>query len=97
MVRVGNQGRSRAAARGFGAISIALLLVGFLTSCNLATLNGSTAPADVDVLDKVRSTDIMPRQPEIVGGVQNNGGQRAKAAVYEGTEVTDIGDSRLAT
>ncbi|HZR77318.1 type II secretion system secretin GspD [Bradyrhizobium sp.] len=97
MVRVGNQGRSRAAARGFGAISIALFLVSILTSCNLATVGGSTAPSDIDVLDKVRSTDIMPRQPEMVGGGQTNVGQRAKAAVYEGTEVTDVGDSRLVT
>jgi general secretion pathway protein D len=97
MVRVGNQGRSRAAARGFGASAIALFLISLLTSCNLATMNGTTAPADIDVLDKVRSADIMPRQPETVGGVQNNAGQRAKAAVYEGTEVTDVGDSRLAT
>src|SRR5579862_7315755 len=97
MVRVGNQGRSRAAARGFGAISIALFLVGLLTSCNLATVGGSTAPSDIDVLDKVRSADIMPRQPETVGGGQTNVGQRAKAAVYEGTEVTDVGDSRLVT
>jgi len=97
MVRVGNQGRSRAAARGFGAISIALFLVSVLTSCNLATVGGSTAPSDIDVLDKVRSADIMPRQPETIGGGQTNVGQRAKAAVYEGTEVTDIGDSRLVT
>ncbi|WP_024516014.1 type II secretion system secretin GspD [Bradyrhizobium sp. Tv2a-2] len=97
MVCVGKQGRSRAAARGFGATVIALFLVGLLTSCNLATMNGSTAPADIDVLDKVRSTDIMPRQPETVGGVQSNVGQRARAAVYEGTEVTDVGDSRLVT
>lgn len=97
MVRVGNQGRSRAAARGFGAISIAFFLVTLLTSCNMATLSGSTAPSDVDVLDKVRSADIMPRQPENVGGGQGYVGQRAKAAVYEGTEVTDVGDSRLAT
>jgi general secretion pathway protein D len=97
MVRVGNQGRSRAAARGFGASAIALLLVSLLTSCNLATMNGSTAPADIDVLDKVRSADIMPRQTEAAGGGQGNMGQRAKAAVYEGTEITDVGDSRLAT
>ena len=97
MVRVGNQGRSRAAARGFGAISIALFLVSVLTSCNLATMSGSTAPADIDVLDKVRSADIMPRQEQNIGGGQTNAGQRAKAAVYEGTEVTDVGDSRLVT
>jgi general secretion pathway protein D len=61
-------------------------------------MNGSTAPADVDVLDKVRSIDIMPRQEQNVGGGgQSNAGQRAKGAVYEGTEVTDVGDTRLAT
>jgi general secretion pathway protein D len=98
MVRVGNQGRSWAAARGVGALAVALFLVSLLTSCNLATMNGSTtAPADIDVLDKVRSIDIMPRQPENVGGGQTNVGQRAKAAVFEGTEVTDVGDSRLVT
>jgi general secretion pathway protein D len=96
MVRVGNQGRSRAAARGFGAISIALFLVSILTSCNLATVGGSTAPADIDVLDKVRSADIMPRQEQTIGGGQTNAGQRAKPAEYQGTEVTDVGDSRLA-
>jgi general secretion pathway protein D len=96
MVRVGNQGRSRAAARGFGAISIALFLVSILTSCNLATVGGSTAPADLDVLDKVRSADIMPRQEQNIGGGQTNAGQRAKPAEYQGTEVTDVGDSRLA-
>jgi general secretion pathway protein D len=63
----------------------------------MATLGGSTAPADVDVLDKVRSTDIMPRQEQSVGGGQSYVGQRARAAVYEGTEVTDVGDSRLVT
>ena len=97
MVRVGNQGRSRAAARVFGASAIALFLASILTSCNFATVGGSTAPADIDVLDKVRSADIMPRQPETVSGGQTNVGRRAKTAVYEGTEVTDIGDSRLAT
>src|SRR5271165_995289 len=97
MVRVGNQGRSRAAARGFGVIASAIFLVSVLTSCNMATMAGTTAPADVDVLDKVRSADIMPRQEQNIGGGQAGVGQRAKAAVYEGTEVTDVGDSRLVT
>jgi general secretion pathway protein D len=96
MVCVGNQGRSRAAARGFGAISIALFFVSILTSCNLATVGGSTAPSDIDVLDKVRSADIMPRQEQNIGGGQTNAGQRVKPAEYQGTEVTDVGDSRLA-
>jgi len=97
MERVGNQGRSRAAARGVGALAIALFLVSVLTSCNTATMGGTTVPADVDVLDRIRSIDTMPRLPENFGGGQTNAGQRAKASVYEGTEVTGVGDSRLVT
>jgi len=55
MVRVGNQGRSRAAARGFGVIASAIFLVSVLTSCNMATMAGTTAPADVDVDFVVRT------------------------------------------
>jgi general secretion pathway protein D len=93
MVRVGNQGRSRVAARGLCAIVVAFFLVNVLTSCNSATV-GTAAPADIDVLDKVRSLDILPRQPQGVSGAQTNVGERGRAAVYEGTEVSDIPDGR---
>ncbi len=93
MVRVGNQGRSRAAARGLRVIATAFFLVNVLTSCNSATV-GSVAPADIDVLDKVRSIDILPRQAQNVNGVQTNVGERGRAAVYEGTEISDVPDVR---
>src|SRR6202045_1763938 len=64
-----------------------------LTSCNSATM-GTNDTADIDVLDKVRSLDILPRQPQQVNGSQPNGGQRSRAAVYEGTEVTDVAEAR---
>jgi hypothetical protein len=51
-----------------------------MTSCNCATV-GTVAPADIDVLDKVRSLDIMPRQTEGVSNPQNNAGQRGRAVV----------------
>jgi general secretion pathway protein D len=92
MVRVGNQGRSRAAARGACAIALALFFISLLTSCNFATVGGSTAPADIDVLDKVRSLDIMPRETQGVNNAQSNVGERGRAAVFEGGEITEVGD-----
>jgi general secretion pathway protein D len=94
MMRVGNQVRSRTAARSAFAIAMALCAVNLLTSCNSAT-TGTVAPADLDVLDKVRSLDIMPRQTETAGAVQSNIGERGRAAVFEGTEITEIPDTRI--
>jgi general secretion pathway protein D len=100
MARVGNQGRSRTAARSLGVIAVVLCAAALLTSCNITTV-GTTAspdinaPADVDVLDKVRSLDIMPRQPQGANSAQSNTGARSRAAVFEGTEISDVGDTRV--
>jgi general secretion pathway protein D len=100
MARVGNQGRSQAAARGVGVTAVVLCAAALLTSCNLATV-GTTAspeinaPADVDVLDKVRSLDIMPRQPQGANAMQTGTGERGRAAVFEGTEISDVADARV--
>src|SRR5260370_495552 len=94
MASVGNQGRSRTAARNAFAIAMALCTANLLMSCNSATV-GTTAPADIDVLDKVRSLDILPRQTQPVGAVQSNTGERGRAAVFEGTEITEIPDARV--
>jgi general secretion pathway protein D len=94
MVRVGNQRRSVATAHRFCAIAVALCAVSLLSSCNSATV-GTSAPADIDVLDKVRSLDIMPRQAEAVNTTQTTGGGRSQAAVYEGTVISDVPDARV--
>ncbi|WJR79984.1 type II secretion system secretin GspD [Bradyrhizobium sp. NP1] len=94
MVRAGNQGRSRTAARSAGVVAMTLGVTLLLTSCNPATM-GTTAPADIDVLDKVRSLDIMPRRTELVNSVQSNAGERGRAAVFEGTEISDIPEVRM--
>jgi general secretion pathway protein D len=100
MARVGNQGRSQTAARGLGVVALVLCVAGLLTSCNMATV-GTTAspdinaPADVDVLDKVRSLDIMPRQPQGANSAQANTGERGRAAVFEGAEISDVADARV--
>lgn len=92
MERVGSPSRYPTAVRRFCA-AIMLFSTSLLTSCNSATLgNGDTA--DIDVLDKVRSLDILPRQSQQVSASQPNGGPRGRAAVYDGTEVTDIPEIR---
>src|SRR5215467_13514966 len=94
MSRVGKQGRPWTAARSACTILLAFGAISLLTSCNYATVgnSGSVAPADIDVLDKVRSLDIMPRQTQAAGSAQSNAGQRGRAAVFEGTEISDVGD-----
>jgi general secretion pathway protein D len=63
----------------------------FLTSCNTATLgNSSSAPTDIDVVDKVKSLDILPRYPTQAGSSTTSAGPRAQPAVFQGAEVTDI-------
>ncbi|ABE61625.1 type II and III secretion system protein [Nitrobacter hamburgensis X14] len=79
--------------RGVCAIALALCIINLLTSCNVAT-TGSTAPGDIDVLDKVRSLDIMPRQAQGVNSAPQNVGERGRAAVFEGTEITDAAEAR---
>ena len=46
------------------------------------------------MLDKVRSLDIMPRQSQAVNAAQTNTGERSRAAVFEGTEISDVADAR---
>src|SRR6202165_2973161 len=74
-------------------VVMALLISLLLTSCNSATF-GNSDTADIDVLDKVRSLDILPRQSQQVNSSQPNAAPRSRAAVYNGTEVTDIPETR---
>jgi general secretion pathway protein D len=95
MMRVGNQVRSRTAVRSAFAIAMALCVVNLLTSCNPATLGTTTAPADIDVLDKVRSLDILPRQAQPVGAPPSNAGERGRSAEFQGTEITEVPNARV--
>jgi general secretion pathway protein D len=89
---VGNPNRYPTVVRSACAV-ILVLSASLLTSCNSATI-GSADTAEIDVLDKVRSLDILPRQPQQMNGGQPSTGQRSRAAVYDGTEVTDIPETR---
>ncbi|HEU0150529.1 MAG TPA: type II secretion system secretin GspD, partial [Bradyrhizobium sp.] len=94
MVCVGKR-RSRTAVLHRICVLAALLGVAtVLSSCNSATIN-TAAPADVDPLDKIRSLDIMPKQADAVGTSRIDVGQRSRAAVYEGTEISDVADARI--
>src|SRR4030081_328650 len=91
MKHAGNPSRSPTVV-GSVCVVITLLSALLLTSCNSATI-GTSDSTDIDVLDKVRSLDILPRQPQQVNAIQP-AGQRSRPAVYDGTEVTDIPDTR---
>jgi general secretion pathway protein D len=80
-------------------MAVLLLSAGLLAACNTANFAANDTAAndsnEIDVLDKVRSLDILPRQPQPVNGFPSNAGQRSRPAVYTATEVTDISEARL--
>src|SRR5882757_2570523 len=92
MVRVGNLGRYPTIGRGICA-ALLLLCVGALASCNSATVSSNDS-FDVDVTDKVRSLDILPRQSQPVNAVATSGGERSRPALYEGVVVSDVSGDR---
>jgi general secretion pathway protein D len=92
MVGVGNRGLPPSVGRSIGAAFILSCVVA-LASCNSATVNSNNS-LDIDVLDKVRSLDTLPRYPQQANAQGTNAGQRAQPAVFQGTEVTDISEAR---
>ncbi len=92
LVFVGNPNRSPTVGRSVFA-AVLLLTASLLTSCNSALIATSNSN-EIDVLDKVRSLDILPRQPQQVVASRSNAGQRARGVVYEGTEITDVAEAR---
>src|SRR3984957_14692638 len=93
MVRVGKLGRYPTIGRSVCVIFI-LLSTGLLISCNSATTSSTTDSSQIDVLDKVRSLDILPRQPQPISAATTSSGQRSHPVTFEGTEVTAVSDDR---
>jgi general secretion pathway protein D len=88
------QGRPNSLTRKVCAVGSFFCILSLLASCNLVTLGATTtAPSDIDVLDKVRSLDIMPRQTQAVAATQNHSGVHGRAAEFEGTEIADVRDA----
>src|SRR4051794_1387557 len=92
MVRVANPSWPLPVGR---SICIALMLssAGLLASCNPATVSSATG-SDIDVIDKVRSLDTLPRYPQQANLAQTSADQRARPAMFEGTEVSDVSEAR---
>ena len=96
MVRVGKPGRYRTIGRSACAVFI-LLSMGLLISCNSATVGSSNDGSQLDIMDKVRSLDLLPRQPELVNAGAATAGQNrasSRPLMYEGTDVTAVSDER---
>ena len=98
MVRVGMLSRYRVIGRSVCAVFI-LSSMGLLASCNSATMGttSTTNGSEIDVLDKVRSLDLTPRQPQATYSAttaSSGQGGASRAAMYEGTEVTAVSDER---
>jgi general secretion pathway protein D len=55
---------------------------------------GGNSSQDIDVMDKVRSLDILPRYPTQTGTSTTSSGPRAQPVVFQGAEVTDIAEAR---
>src|ERR1700704_3835981 len=92
MVRVANPDWAPPVGRSICTAFI-LLSVVLLASCNSATVN-SGGGLDIDVIDKVRSLDTLPRYPQQVNAAEANAGQRSRPALFEGSEVSDISEAR---
>ena len=92
MVRVGRVGRFRR-IRGCGGAAVMLMRASLLASRNSATI-GTADNNDIDVLEKVRSLDILPRQPQQVNTVTSTTGQRGRPVLFEGSDVTSVSEDR---
>src|SRR5580692_850490 len=96
MVRIGKPGRYRTAGRSACAVFI-LLSMGLLISCNSATVGSSNDGSQLDIMDKVRSLDLLPRQSQPVNAGTATSGQNrgsGRPMMYEGTDVTAVSDER---
>jgi general secretion pathway protein D len=96
MVRVGRLGWYPVIHRSAGAV-FALISLALLSSCNSATIGESVDASQLDIIDKVRSLDLMPRRPQPVSAGTAAAGQSGggiRPAMYEGTEVTGVAEDR---
>jgi general secretion pathway protein D len=95
MLCVGRLGHHPIIRRG-AVVAFVLSSLLLLASCNMATVGQSVDGSNLDITDKVKSIDLLPRQPQPVGVAGATGGSNrtGAAAIYEGTEVTAVSDDR---
>jgi general secretion pathway protein D len=92
MVRVANPGWSSPVGRSI-CIAFMLLSAGLLASCNPVTVSSGSG-SDIDVLDKVRSLDTLPRYPQQANAAEANASQRSRPVMFEGSDVSDVAEAR---
>src|SRR4051794_15804246 len=68
------------------AFAVALLSVVALASCSPVTLGGGNS--NLDVIDKVRSIDTLPRYPQQAGAPAPDTRAQGQPAVFPGSEDT---------
>lgn len=66
MMRVTKLSRHPAIRRGIAAVLL-LSSLPLLESCNSATVGSSVEGSQLDITDKIRSIDLLPRQSQPVG------------------------------
>jgi general secretion pathway protein D len=96
MVRVGRLGRYLANT-GSARAAFIVFSLGLLASCSSAKINSTNDGAQLDIMDKVRSLDLLPPKPDpTAGGVAtaSSKDRSSQATVYEGSEVTAVSDER---
>src|SRR5579871_1494766 len=89
----GNFTRGPRSLRCASYVALSALSLGFLGACaglqnQIAT--GSAYPPGPDVMDRVRSIDLLPRSPQSAAGTDTSGGVSAKTQVYPGETVPGV-------
>jgi general secretion pathway protein D len=74
-------------------MALMLLSAGLLASCNPVTVSSGSG-SDIDVIDKVRSLDTLPRYPQQANAAEANAGQRSRPVMFEAIEVSDVSEAR---
>ena len=70
-------------ARRIGLFALGALFCALLAACNTITgVADKGDTQDADVLEKVRSVDLLPRFPTQSAGAELATGRRAKPAIY---------------
>ncbi|WGS18104.1 MULTISPECIES: type II secretion system secretin GspD [unclassified Bradyrhizobium] len=95
MMRVTKLSRHPAIRRGIAAVLL-LSSLPLLESCNSATVGSSVEGSQLDITDKIRSIDLLPRQSQPVGTASATAGSNraSSPAIYEGAAITAVSDER---
>src|SRR6202035_3406018 len=75
---------------GGSCVGAVVLTLGLLGGCNLLSGNNEEISRGPDIMDRVRSLDLLPRFPQQAAGTDQNAGARTKSQVYTGVTLAPI-------